>query len=82
MTLTSLLIETSSLEPRLIGVAIRPSQCMIMSMPTTQSPMYIKLRVWWPSPQMVISRSPLSLASITLRESAAGAFSRPPSHVP
>ena len=42
---TRLLIETSSLEPRLIGVAINSSQCMIWSMPSVQSSMYMKLRV-------------------------------------
>ena len=44
--------------------------------------MYMKLRVWVPSPQISIRRSPLSMASITLRHIAAGAFSRPPSQVP
>ena len=44
--------------------------------------MYMKLRVWWPLPQISISCLPLSFASITLRQIAAGAFSRPPSHVP
>ena len=42
----------------------------------------VKLRVGVPSPQMAISCCPLSLAAITLRQMAAGAFSRPPSHVP
>ncbi len=65
-----------------MGVAIRSSQCMIMSMPLTQSSMYMKLRVWSPSPQMSMRMSPVSLASITLRQMAAGAFSRPPSQVP
>jgi hypothetical protein len=80
--LTSSLIESSSLEPRLIGVAISRSQCMIQSIPITQSSMYMKLRVWVPSPQTTISCFPDSLASMTLRQIAAGAFSRPPSHVP
>ena len=75
-------METSSLVPRLIGVAISASQCMIMSMPFTQSSIYMKLRVWWPSPQMVMSCLPVSMASMTLRQMAAGAFSRPPSQVP
>jgi len=34
----------------------------------------MKLRVWFPSPQMLISCLPLSLASMTLRQIAAGAF--------
>ena len=42
---TSSLIDTSSLEPRLMGVVINSSQCMIISMPRTQSSMYMKLRV-------------------------------------
>jgi hypothetical protein len=54
---SSSLMETSSLEPRLIGVAINSSQCMIMSMPFTQSSMYMKLRVCVPSPQMVMFMS-------------------------
>ncbi len=78
----SRLIETSSLEPRLIGVATSGSQCMIRSMPARQSSMYMKLRVCFPSPQISIVPLPVSLASITLRQIAAGAFSRPPSQVP
>ena len=75
-------METSSEDPRLMGVATSFSQCTIWSMPFVQSSMNMKLRVWVPSPQMVISPEPLSLASMTLRQRAAGAFSRPPSHVP
>ena len=41
--------------------------------------MYMKLRVCSPSPQISISLSPPSCAAITLRQIAAGAFSRPPS---
>ena len=44
--------------------------------------MYMKLRVCLPSPQISISCLPVSLASMTLRQMAAGAFSRPPSQVP
>jgi hypothetical protein len=44
--LTRASIVTSSVKPRLMGVAINSSQCMISSMPSTQSAMYIKLRVW------------------------------------
>ena len=44
--------------------------------------MYMKLRVCWPLPQMLISCLPETLAWMTLRQMAAGAFSRPPSHVP
>ena len=44
--------------------------------------MYMKLRVWSPVPQISISCPPRSLASITLRQMAAGAFSRPPYQVP
>ena len=77
---TSWLIDTISLEPRLIGSRILES--MMSWMPFRQSSMYMKLRVWWPLPQMSISCLPLSLASITLRQMAAGAFSRPPSQVP
>ena len=44
--------------------------------------MNMKLRVCSPSPQMSISWRPVSTAVATLREIAAGAFSRPPSHVP
>ena len=42
---TNRLMETSSFEPRLIGVAVSWSQCTIMSIPLVQSSMYIKLRV-------------------------------------
>ncbi len=44
--------------------------------------MYMKLRVCLPSPQISISCLPASFASMTLRQIAAGAFSRPPSQVP
>ena len=54
---------------------MRSSQCMIMSMPFMQSSMYVKLRVAVPSPQILILRMPLSTASMTLRQMAAGAFS-------
>src|ERR1022692_2275290 len=66
-------IAISSLEPRLMGVAIRRSQCIIWSMPSTQSSMKQKLRVCEPSPQMSMVVAPLSMASITLRLRAAGA---------
>ena len=39
--LTSSSTEISSLEPRLIGVAISSSQCMMASMPRRQSSMYM-----------------------------------------
>ena len=58
------------------------SLCMILTMPSTQSSMYMKLRVCLPSPQISISSLPVSMAWITLRQIAAGAFSRPPSQVP
>ena len=77
-----MLIDTSSLDPRLMGVATRSSQCMILSMPKVQSSIYMKLRVCVPLPQISILWRPLSLASMTFRQMAAGAFSRPPSHVP
>ena len=48
-------------------------------MPSTQSSMYVKLRVCLPSPQISISLVPPSTAAATLRQMAAGAFSRPPS---
>ena len=79
---TRSLTEMSSDEPRLMGVATSSSQCMILSMPTRQSSMYMKLRVCVPSPQMSIVPLFVATASITLRLIAAGAFSRPPSHVP
>ena len=41
--------------------------------------MYMKLRVCSPSPQISISSLPASCACATLRQIAAGAFSRPPS---
>ena len=44
--------------------------------------MYMNERVWFPSPQISIVGSLRCLASITLRQIAAGAFSRPPSQVP
>src|SRR5205823_8275677 len=47
-----------------------------------QSSMYMKDRVWVPSPQISMSCLPVTTAAITLRQIAAGAFSRPPSHVP
>jgi hypothetical protein len=50
---------------------------------STQSSMNMKLRVCSPSPQISISRVwPDSFAWATLRQMAAGAFSRPPSKVP
>ena len=55
---------------------------MIICVPCTQSSMYMKLRVWWPSPQISISSVPSRTASVTLRQMAAGAFSRPPANVP
>ena len=58
------------------------SLSMIVSVPFRQSSMYMKLRVCSPSPQISISCLPDSFASITLRQIAAGAFSRPPSQVP
>ena len=58
------------------------SLAMIAVVPYRQSSMYVKLRVCSPSPQISISLLPESFASITLRQSAAGAFSRPPSQVP
>ena len=66
--------------PRLIGSWM--SLSMIVCRPLMQSSMYMKLRVCLPSPQISISCLPESLASTTLRQIAAGAFSRPPSHVP
>ena len=63
-------------------MAISSSLCMIMSMPFTQSSIYMKLRVWWPSPQMLMVCLPASMAAMTFRQMAAGAFSRPPSQVP
>ena len=47
--------------------------------PSVQSSMYMNERVCSPSPQISISCLPESLAAITLRQIAAGAFSRPPS---
>ena len=55
---------------------------VINSMPFMQSSMYMKLRVCSPVPQISISCLPVTLASITLRQIAAGAFSRPPYQVP
>ncbi len=55
---TRSLMEISSLEPRFSGVAIRSGECMIMSMPSTQSSMKQKLRVCEPSPQISIALAP------------------------
>ena len=55
---------------------------MILRLPSTQSSMNMKLRVCSPSPQISISWLPEICASATLRQIAAGAFSRPPVHVP
>src|SRR5215831_8921076 len=71
---------TASLEPRLIGSRIL--EFIIRFMPFRQSSIYMKLRVCSPEPQISISCLPVSLASITFRQIAAGAFSRPPSQVP
>jgi hypothetical protein len=48
------------------------------TIPSTQSSMYVNDRVWRPSPH--ISTSVVAVAA--LRQNAAGAFSRPPFHVP
>ena len=77
---TNWLTDTISAEPRLMGSSIPES--MIFRMPVTQSSIYMKLRVRVPSPQIGISCRPLNFAAITFRQIAAGAFSRPPSHVP
>ena len=77
---TSWLIETSSELPRLTGSALSPAR--IICEPCTQSSMYMKLRVCSPSPQISISWLPEIEASAILRQTAAGAFSRPPVQVP
>ena len=59
---------------RLDGCRCQRSCCV----PLRQSSMYMKVRVWWPSPQISISCLPERLAWMTLRQMAAGAFSRPP----
>jgi hypothetical protein len=64
----------------LIGSA--KSDRVTIVVPTTQSSMYMKLRVCSPSPQISTSRSPVNLAIASLRHAAAGAFSRPPVQVP
>src|SRR5258708_17574962 len=71
---------TASLQPRLIGSGI--PEFMMRSIPFTQSSMYMKLRVCSPLPQISISCLPLSFASMTFLQMAAGAFSRPPYQVP
>ena len=68
---------TSSLLPRLIGSRMLLS--VMASVPFRQSEMYMKLRVCVPSPQISISWRPELFASMSLRQMAAGAFSRPPS---
>jgi hypothetical protein len=77
---TSWLIVTNSLDPRLIGS--RMSECMIFWMPSTQSSMYMNDLVCVPSPQISMVWSPDAFAAITFRQTAAGAFSRPPHQVP
>ena len=47
-----------------------------------QSSTYVNERVWAPSPQISMVRSPVASAWATLRQIAAGAFSRPPSQAP
>lgn len=56
----------------------RKSDLVMRRMPSTQSSMYVKDRVCWPSPHISISSELVS----TFRQNAAGAFSRPPFHVP
>ena len=72
-TSTSWLMVTSSSEPRLIGSVARGDG----RVPLTQSSTNMNERVCSPSPQISIECRPL--ASATLRQMAAGAFSRPPS---
>jgi hypothetical protein len=67
---------TISVEPRLRGS--RKSLLVMRRMPSTQSSMKVKERVCLPSPHISTS----SLAVMALRQKAAGAFSRPPFHVP
>jgi hypothetical protein len=54
------------------------SDLVMRSTPSTQSSMKVKERVCLPSPHISIS----SVLVSTLRQKAAGAFSRPPFHVP
>ena len=74
------LIETSSELPRLTGSGLSPAR--IIWLPPTQSSTYMKLRVCSPSPQIGMVCSPVIAAVATLRQIAAGAFSRPPVQVP
>ena len=71
------LMLTSSSLPMLSGSTMLLWASLIV--PSVQSSMYMKERVCSPSPQISIACSPDSLAAITLRHIAAGAFSRPPS---
>ena len=74
---TSRLMLTSSSLPMFSGSATSLSASRMV--PSVQSSMYMNERVCSPSPQISISWRPDSLAAITLRQIAAGAFSRPPS---
>ena len=67
---------TISSEPRLIGSW--QSELHRRTMPSTQSSTSIKDRVCRPSPHI----SNVSSEQSVLRQNAAGAFSRPPCHVP
>ena len=69
-------MDTISSEPKLTGS--QKSDFVRRTIPSTQSSMYVNDRVWRPSPH--ISTSVVAVAA--LRQNAAGAFSRPPFHVP
>src|SRR5438876_11128622 len=74
----SWLIVTISSDPMLTGPT--KSEAIRRWTPSRHSSIYKNDRVWLPSPQ--ISISPRFGASATLRQMAAGAFSRPSLHVP
>ena len=79
LTITQL---KAALEKELNNDYRAPQLSMILREPLAQSSMYMKLRVWVPSPQISISCLPEDSASSTFRQIAAGAFSRPPVQVP
>mmetsp|Transcript_24868 Transcript_24868/g.44931 ORF Transcript_24868/g.44931 Transcript_24868/m.44931 type:complete len:214 (+) Transcript_24868:294-935(+) len=69
-------IDTISVDPRLMGTS--QSEKVNRRTPSTQSSINVKERVCFPSPQISNSLSEVT----AFRQKAAGAFSRPPFHVP
>src|SRR5206468_2581377 len=75
---TSSATETYSALPMFAGPA--SEDAVSRTMPSTMSSTYVYERIAVPSPHTSIV--PPSVASATLRQMAAGAFSRPPVQVP